>query len=143
MARNQLARHLVLLDNEAVQALVDASHPKHRRVLSYLDVVADRKRRGREVNVRVPTAVRVEAGCDRTDPRSALLNRLVIRDIALDTRHADAASELLAHTRVSVADAHLGATMALCDAEAVAVITSDVPDMRKVAGGRDVRILRL
>lgn len=47
---------LVLLDNEAVQALGAVEHPKHRRVLSHVQVVAQRKRRAVPVEIEVPTA---------------------------------------------------------------------------------------
>ena len=55
---------VVLLDNEAVQALEDPTHPKHRRVVAQAQVVAQRKRRAASIEVVVPTAVRVEAGWD-------------------------------------------------------------------------------
>ena len=60
--------HLVVLDNEAVQALRDPGHPKHRHVASQAQVVASRKRRAMAIQVVVPTAVRVEAGWDRASP---------------------------------------------------------------------------
>ena len=58
--------HLVVLDCEAIQALRDPGHPKHRRVVSHAQVVASRKRRAVAIQMVVPTAVRVEAGWDRT-----------------------------------------------------------------------------
>ena len=132
---------LVLLDNEAVQALGDPHHAKHRRVLSHLQTVADRKRRA-VVSAAVPTAVRVEAGWDRSAPRSAFLNRLLIRDVSLDKDHADVAAAISDHTGVSVADAHLGAVMRAADV-AVAVVTSDPGDMRAVAGDARVTVIGL
>ena len=54
--------HLVVLDCEAVQALRDPGHPRHRRVVSQAQVVANRKRRAVAIQMVVPTAVRVEAG---------------------------------------------------------------------------------
>jgi hypothetical protein len=53
---------------EAVQARRDPGHPKHRRVVSQAQVVADRRRRAVAIQLVVPTAVRVEAGWDRTSP---------------------------------------------------------------------------
>ena len=61
--------HLVVLDCEAVQALRDPGHPKHRQVVSHTQVVATRKRRAVAIQLAVPTAVRVKAGWDRTSPR--------------------------------------------------------------------------
>ena len=66
--------HLVLLDNEAVQALADPRHRKHRTALAVFEVVAQRKKRGAVVDTAVPTGVRVEAGWDRTGPGAAFLN---------------------------------------------------------------------
>ena len=37
--------HLIILDNEAVQALADPAHRKHHQALAYAQVVAIRKRR--------------------------------------------------------------------------------------------------
>ena len=51
----------IVLDNEAVQALADPHSPKHRAVVAHLAGAAARSRRGRVVEVVVPTAVRVEA----------------------------------------------------------------------------------
>ena len=67
--------HLIVLDNEAVQALSDPAHKKHVHVISHVRMVADRKSRGLAITVVVPTAVRVEAGWDRTMPNWAFLNR--------------------------------------------------------------------
>jgi hypothetical protein len=68
--------HLVILDCEAVQALRDPGHPKHRRVVSHAQVVASRKRRAVAIQMVVPTVVRVEAGWDRTSPAWVFPNRL-------------------------------------------------------------------
>jgi hypothetical protein len=57
---------LVVLDNEAVQALRDPAHPRHRHVISHAQVVTSRKSRAVALELVVPTAVRVEAGWDRT-----------------------------------------------------------------------------
>ena len=55
----------VVLDNEAVQALADPAHRKHRRVLAVVEAVAARHlRRSGSVRLVVPTSVRVEAGWD-------------------------------------------------------------------------------
>jgi hypothetical protein len=78
----------ILLDNEAVQALADPSHRKHRRAVGYAQVVISRKARGAAVTVAVPAAVRVEAGWDRTAPAWAFVNRLRIADIPLDRTHS-------------------------------------------------------
>lgn len=134
---------LVLLDNEAVQALRDPSHPKHRKVVSHIQVIVDRKRHARIINVGVPTAVRVEAGWDRTSSKWAFPNRLRIGDVPLDTAHANNAAAILGRTGFSVADAHLGAVMALATATEITVITSDPRDMRAVAGDKNVTVVAI
>lgn len=131
----------ILLDNEAVQALADPSHRKHRRAVGYAQVAASRKARGTPVSLAVPTAVRVEAGWDRTAPAWAFVNRLRITDVPLDGQHANAAAAISSRTRVSVADAHLGAAMA--NAARVTVLTSDPRDMRIVAEGKQVEVVAL
>ena len=134
---------IVLLDNEAVQALGNPAHRKHRRVLDDVRVTAERKVRARLVRVVVPAAVRVEAGWDRTAPAWAFINRFPIADISLDVGHADAAAGIAKRTGVSVADAHLGAAIQAAEAGQVTVITSDPGDMRRVAEGRQVIIVTL
>ncbi len=75
--------HLVVLDCEAIQALRDPGHPRHRRVVSHAQVVASRKRRAVAIQMVVPTAVRVEAGWDRSSPAWAFPNRLRPRSTRL------------------------------------------------------------
>jgi predicted nucleic acid-binding protein len=131
---------LVVLDNEAVQALRDPAHPKHRHVVSHAQVVASRKRRAAAIEVVVPTAARVEAGWDRTSPAWAFPNRLRIADLPLDAASASTAAAIRTRTGVSVADAHLGAVIHSASAGQITVITSDPGDMRLVAADKDVTI---
>lgn len=134
----------IVLDNEAVQALADTSHPKHRTVVAHLQGVADRRRRGRVVGAVVPTAVRVEAGWDRSRPGSAALNRFRVRDRELDTLAADAAAGIVAAGIVSsVADAHVGATVRALAPDDVVVLSSDPRDMAAVCNPHPVRIITI
>lgn len=134
---------LVVLDNEAAQALREPAHPKHRRVVSHMQVVASRKRRAETIGTVVPTAVRVEAGWDRTSPAWAFPNRLRIADSPLDTPSASTAAAIRARTGVSVADAHMGAVMRAAPDAQITVITSDPGDMRQLAGEADVTIVTI
>lgn len=134
---------IIVLDNEAVQALQVPSHPKHRRVVSQVQVVADRKRRAVAMELVVPTAVRVEAAWDRTASEWAFPNRLRIADIPLDVAQANTAAAVRNQTRVSVADAHLGAVIRAAPADQITVVTSDPDDMRRVAGDRDVTVVAI
>ena len=136
--------HLVVLDNEAVQALSHPAHKEHVHVMSHVQVVvADRKGRGLPVTVVVPTAVRVAAGWDRTIPAWAFLNRLLIGDIALDGPSANIAASIRQEAGVSVADAHIGAVIRTANARKVTVITSDPGDIRRVAADREVNIVTI
>jgi hypothetical protein len=105
--------------------------------------VAGRKGRGLPVTVVVPTAVRVEAGWDRTMPEWAFLNRLLIGDITLDGWSANIAASIRQEARVSVADAHIGAVIQAAVAAKVTVITSDPEDIRRVAGDREVNVVTI
>jgi hypothetical protein len=123
----------VVLDNEAVQALADPAHPKHRRVLAVVEAAAARNlRRAGTVALVVPTCVRVEAGWNRRDPGAAVINRLRIDDVALDTLAANEAAGIRASLRVSVIDAHLGAVLGAM-AGPHAVLTSDADDLQRIA----------
>ena len=133
--------HLVLFDNEAVQALGNTSHPKHRRVLSHTQVAVARKRRAVEITLGVPTAIRVEAGWDRTRAEWAFLNRLRISDLPLDSTQANSAAAIRVQADVSVADAHLGAVLASTGSDLITVLTSDPGDVRSVAGTRAVTVI--
>lgn len=127
--------HLVL-DNEAVQALADAAHPKHGAVLAHFAAVVTRRRRGRDARAVVPTTVRVEAGWDRTRRAAAVVNRLRIVDLPLDADAANRAATIKARAAVSVTDAHIGAVIgALAElrGDRVVVLTSDPDDIRRTA----------
>lgn len=141
--RRRVSR-LILLDKEAVQALMDHQHRHHRRVLALLDVVAARRKRALPIEIAVPTAVRVEAGWGRRRPEAALINRLRIRDCELTRAAGDIAAEQVSEHGVAVADAHLGAVLAARrdDAE-ITVVTSDADDLRVVAGSAPVTVFRL
>lgn len=133
----------VVLDNEAVQALTDTGSPKHRAVVAHLAGVAARRRRGRVVEVVVPTAVRVEAAWDRTAPSAAAVNRFPVRDHALDAASADVAAQIQRATSTGVADAHVGATVRSCASSEVVVLTSDPSDVATVCAAYDVTVVRI
>lgn len=137
-----MADRAVLLDNEAVQALARPPHPKHRRVLAHVQVAISRTRKGRTARLEVPTAVRVEAGWDRTAVEAAFMNRLGIVDIALDGAHADVAAGL-GLPGLSVADAHLGTAILLAESPDLVVLTSDDADVRRCAGSRPVAVVHV
>jgi predicted nucleic acid-binding protein len=134
---------LVVLDNEAVQALASPHHPKHQRVLGHMEAVERRKRRAGGISLLVPAAVRVKAGWDRTSPQWAFLNRLRITDVPLDAAHANTAAAIHAKARVSVADAHIGATVQSATNADITVITSDPADINRVAGDRPVTVVAI
>lgn len=132
----------IILDNEAVQALASPTHPKHRTVLAHLEGAASRRRRGRVVEVVVPTAVRVEAGWDRTDPTAAFLNRFGVRDLHLDVHAANTAAGLVSSgVATSVADAHIGAVAHNASTDDIVVLSSDPDDITAVCGPARVRVV--
>ncbi len=134
----------VILDNEPVQALMSVRHPKHSRALAHMQVVASRKKKGVRLQVVVPTAVRVEAGWDRTAPGAAFINLLRIADAALDTATANRAATLRSAHAVSVADAHVGAVItASAEVGPVTVLSSEPDDMRTVAGAAEVVVVAM
>jgi hypothetical protein len=136
----------LVLDNEAVQALADVNHPKHRRALAFLEVANQRSGRRRQpVSVVVPVAVRVEAGWDRSAPAAAVLNRISrARDVVLDGPAADRAAHLRSQSGVSVVDATVARAAEVLPGPA-AILTSDVTDMRRLAAlvEGEVRVVHL
>ena len=130
----------VVLDNEAIQALMDTTHHKHRRVISAVELVAERiNRQAGSVRVVVPTTVRVESAWDRRAPSAAALNRMRIRDAALDGRAADRAALVRSALGVSVADAHIAAVLGSTEGPH-AVITSDRKDLERIADHLGMRV---
>jgi len=95
------------------------------------------------IDLVVPTAVRVEAGWERTSPAWAFPNRLRIADVPLDTAHANAAAAIRDRTGVSLADAHVGAVIQSSRAARVTVVTSDPGDMRLAAGDRAITVVAI
>lgn len=123
----------IILDGEAVNALSDVGHRKHRALLAYLEGAAQRRARNPSRRVLVPVAVRIEAGWDRTDPKAAIVNRVSgARDVPLSGEAANRAEQLRAATGVSVVDATVGQA-AESAAKPVVILSSDIDDMRKLA----------
>ena len=133
----------IVLDNEAVQALADPAHPKHRVVVAHLDAATSRRRRARTVEAVVPTAVRVEAAWARTAPDAAAINRFRWRDHALDTTTADVAASIQAATSAGVADAHVGAAVRSLAPADIVVLSSDPHDMAAVCAPAKATIVDL
>ena len=135
----------VILDNEAVQAILRPSHPKFRSVASRLEAARWRSPNLTRVTLHVPTTVQVEAGWDRTSASAARLNRYPIRLDALDRENANEAARVVMEARVSPADAHLGV---LCQrltsiGERVIVLTSDPDDILRASQPASITALRI
>ena len=88
----------------------------------------------------IPTAVRVEAGWDRTSPAWVFPNRLRIADSPLDTASASTAASIRNETGVSVADSHLGAVIQSAHDDQITVVTTDPREMRLVAADTDITV---
>lgn len=134
---------VVILDNEAVQSLVDHRHAKHRRVLAHLESAIARRRRGDMTRVVVPCAARVEAGWDRSAPTRAAVQRFRITDVALDSRQGDVAAAIVGRDRVSVVDAHVGAAVTVNAWLGAVILTSDPGDMCRVCSPIPVTPIRV
>jgi predicted nucleic acid-binding protein len=133
----------VVLDNEAVQALTDATHTKHRTVVAHLAGAAARRQRGTVVDAVVPTTVRVEAGWDRSTPGVAAINRFRVRDHVLDTPAANLAASIQERCGLGPADAHIGATVRSVSSGDVVVLTSDPTDIAFVCMPSTPQIVRI
>ncbi len=133
---------VILLDNEAVRALADPAHPKHRRAVGYAQLANQRKARAVDISIAVPSAVRVEAGWNHTRLRTGRSSTGSGSPTSRSTRATPtSAAAVRTRTGVSVADAHLGA--AVRGAAQVTVLTSDPGDMRLVAEGKPVGVVAL
>lgn len=132
-----------MLDNEAVQALTDAAHPKHRTVVAHLAGAVSRRRRGTMVEAVVATTVRVEAGWDRSAPGAATINRFRLRDHVLDAQAANMAANIQSRCGLGPADAHLGATVRSVSSGDVVVLTSDPTDIAVVCAPSTPRLVRI
>ena len=137
----------LILDNEAVQALRDPAHPKHKRALSFCEATNSRSN-GRHFAphvVVVPVAVRVEAELDRTSSTSARFNLLSrSADVNLDAVRANSAATIRLRTGVSAVDASVIQAAAEMTAP-VQILTSDGGDMRSAVAqlGVAATIIRL
>ena len=127
----------LVLDNEAVQALLGPAHRQHRRALAFVEAIVSGGRGG--PTPVVPTAVRVEAAWDRRVAGAAAINRLRVTDALLHRAAADRAAALVAALRISVADAHIGAVVATMVGPC-AVLTSDVDDVGRIVRHLDVPV---
>ena len=112
----------------------------HRHVVSQAQVVANRERRAVAIQIVVPTAVRVEAGWDRTSPAWSSRTRLRIADSPLDTASANTAAGIRDRTSVSVAGSRIGAVIQSAPHSQITVVTSDPGDVRRVAGDKNFTV---
>jgi hypothetical protein len=133
----------VVLDNEAVVALADVAHPKHQAVLALIEVTNQRRARNERLSVVVPTAVRVEAGWDRTDPAAAQLNRISRAvDVDLDAAGANRCVGLRRLVpEASVVDATVALAAEAARLQPVTIITSDADDITRLVGYTDTRVV--
>jgi hypothetical protein len=133
----------VVLDNEAVAALADVHHPKHSAVLAILEVTNQRQARNQPIRVIVPTAVRVEADWDRTDPAAADLNRISRAiDSLLDAGAANRSVQLRRLVpQASVVDVCVAQSAEAAALQPVTIVTSDADDLTRLAGHLASRVV--
>lgn len=131
-ARAAATAHAVLLDNEALQALSDLRHRKHRAALAVLAAIDVRTRaRAGTVAVLTTTATRIEAGTPASAADRAALGRLPLLDMELTSGRADRGTELRRATGCSVVDATLAqaAEELAGPRTSVVLLTSDTSDL--------------
>jgi len=133
----------IILDNEAVQALSDSTHTKHRTVVAHLAGAVARRRRGTVVDTVVPTTVRVEAGWDRSAPSAAAITRFRLRDHVLDATAANVAASIQSRCGLGPAGAHIGATVQSVSSGDVVVLTTDPSDIAVVCTPSTPQIVRI
>lgn len=137
MARPRVAASLVL-DNEALQALADLQHTKHRVMLEKIAAVKYESERGASVRVVTPTAARVEALVARQTGGTAALGRFNVQDIALDSTRADRCVTLGAASTATAVDTTVAeAAESEARARRVTVYTSDVGDLNRLVAQAD------
>ena len=102
---------LLVLDNEAVQAVRDPGHRRHRHAVALLEASVGGGRRRGGLCRWSPPPYASRPG-DRSAPHAAAVDRLQTIDVPLDAAHADRAAVLRGVLGASVTDAHLGATVA-------------------------------
>jgi hypothetical protein len=128
----------LVLDNEALQALADRHHAKHRVMLEKIAAVKYESRRGASVRVVTPTAVRVEALVSRQAAETATLGRFNVQDVPLDGTRADRCVALAAAATATAVDATVAeAAESQARTRRVSVYTSDVADLTRLVGHVD------
>lgn len=144
MSGPRAAAVTAVLDNEALQALADVRHPRHRRVVALLEAAArGNSRAPASRRVVTPTAVRVEARVART-ASAAGLGRLRVVDVALDSGRAARAAALSAAAVGTAVDAIVAeaALSAAATGSTTTVFTSDLTDLpRLLAASREGRLV--
>lgn len=133
----------MVLDHEAVQALADRHHPKHRVLLEKLAAVRYESGRGASVRVVTTTAVRVEARVARRAAGSAALGSFRVQDVSLDPTRADRCVALSTAASATAVDATVAeAAEDEARLRLVSVYTSDVADLTRLVAhaGTSARI---
>jgi len=136
-------RRLVLLDNEAVQALMATGHPKQRRVLAHVAVVGARKKKAANIDLMVrpqcgskragnrsspgaPSSICLASAMPRSTPEHPTRRRTGVRPRRFDRRRP-----------------HRCGGPPRPESDSVTILTSDPKDIGTVSGPRTVTIVRL
>ena len=128
----------LVLDNEALKALADRHHAKHRVMLEKIAAAQYESRRGAGVRVVTPTAVRIEALVSRQAPENATLGRFNVQDITLDSTRADRCVALAAAATATAVDATVAeAAESEARTRLVSIYACDLADLTRLVGHLD------
>lgn len=139
---------VAVLDNEALQAIADVAHAKHRAVMALVQAMSGRNNRSPgSARLLTTTAVRVEALIDRSAPAAARLGAMRVHDVPLDGARADgcvALSSAAGGSAVDATVAQAAADAALLGAK-VSIYTSDLKDLQRLAAvaGNEIAVRRV
>ena len=131
---------VLVLGPEAIVALSDPSHAHHRQVLAFYEANRPARRGNKDRRTVVPVSVRIAVGWDRTTSVAGPIDRLNLRDVALDRAGADRAAALRRAVGATPIDAALGAAISAFPDDDVTVLTGEPDAVAALTAGAPVNI---
>lgn len=134
---------VLVLGPEAVVALTDPANPNHRQALAFYEANRPVRRGDKDRRTVVAASVRVDVGWDRTTSVAGPIDRLALRDVALDRDGADRAAAIRRRSGASATDAAFGAAILGFPDDDVTVLTGDPEGVVVLTAGAPVNIQAL